>query len=115
MPQTILIADPDEAARDAFKAHFLADSSVIVVDSLAAACNVLKNKQAVTVTFIGVTADPSEKKLIKEIVLASPGKKLIAMADRHNEEAGIKAVKNGASGYVMKPLAAEQARALIGQ
>ena len=114
MGKVILIADAEESSREALKKSLAATHSLIVVESSEHASRILKANKHITTLFLGIDENVADLNIVSAIRSDHPDVKLVVMVGRKQDDLGVKAVKKGAHGYVVKPLTPQEAVALTG-
>ncbi|MBF0569474.1 MAG: response regulator [Candidatus Omnitrophica bacterium] len=114
MPNVILIADTEESTREALKLILANRAALIVVESQSHALEILMQKDAARMVFMGLHDESGinteifsdiREKLLKLTV--------IAVGDYKSEEHALEAVRQGATGYMIKPFKADEVLALV--
>ena len=109
MPNPILIADLEESTREALK-HILANHfSLIVLESQTHALEMLSQKKDISLVFLGLHDESGiNTEIFADIREKLPKLTVVACGDYRSEEHAIEAVRQGATGYMIKPFKAEE-------
>jgi len=109
----VLIADSEEHTREALKSILANHVPLIVVESEAHALNVLSQKTPVALVFMGVVdGDAVNTEVFSDIRGRYPELTVITVADHANEELALEAVRQGATGYMIKPFKKDEVLAM---
>ncbi|MBF0123109.1 MAG: response regulator [Candidatus Omnitrophica bacterium] len=109
MTHPILIADIEESTREALKLILANHSSLIVVESQAHALEILSRQNNITLVFMGLhNEDGINTDVFADIHEKLPKLTVIAVGDYKSETHALEAVRQGATGYMIKPFKAEE-------
>ena len=113
MPSPILIAESEESTREALK-HILADHfSLIVLETQSHALEILSLKPDTQLLFLGLHDEGGiNTEVFADIREKLPKLTVIACGDYKSEEHALEAVRQGATGYMIKPFKAEEVLAI---
>ena len=106
MTRPILIADTSEIARDTIKKVLTNRFPLIVIESPGDVCASIDAKHPPSLLLISVEdcIDDTGENIFSTIRRQHPLLTVIAIGERNQETEAVDAVKNGASGYMIKPL-----------
>jgi DNA-binding NtrC family response regulator len=104
MTPPIVIADSCEITRELLKKTLSDRFPLIIVESPQYALNALNSKNIPCLLFIAADAKKQIKSIYARIHDLHPSLPIIALGTRDNEASAVDAVKNGATGYMIKPL-----------
>jgi DNA-binding NtrC family response regulator len=113
MTSPLLIADTEESTREALK-HILANHfSLIVVETQAHALEILSERNDIKLLFLGLHDDGGiSTEIFSDVREKLPKLTVIACGDYKSEEHAVEAVRQGATGYMIKPFKAEEVLAM---
>lgn len=113
MAHPILIADIEESTREALKLILANHTTLITVESQAHALEILGGKADVSLLFFGLhDQDGINTGIFSDIREKFPKLTIIAVGDYKAEEHALEAVRQGATGYMIKPFKAEEVMAI---
>lgn len=114
LSKNILIADECENNRDNLKKILGNNYNLVIVEKPRSALDIMKNTPRPAIAFIAVTKSSKENiATFQAAAQLSPSTKIIAMGNSALEEKAVEAVKNGANGYIIIPLSANEIFSLI--
>ncbi len=116
MTRPILIADMEESTREALKLILANYASLLVVESQAHALEILSGENTVALVFLGLhDEDGINTDVFTDMREKFPNLTIIAVGDYKSEEHALEAVRQGATGYMIKPFRAEEVLATTRQ
>ena len=116
MTRPILIADMEESTRETLKLILANHAALIVVESQAHALDVLSGENNIALLFLGLhDEDGINTEIFADIREKLPKLTVIAIGDYKSEEHALEAVRQGATGYMIKPFKAEEVMAAARQ
>ena len=116
MTHPILIADMEESTREALKLILANHASMIVAESQAHALEILSDSKNISLLFLGLhDEDGINTEIFADIREKLPKLTVIAVGDYKSEDHALEAVRQGATGYMIKPFKAEEVLATARQ
>ena len=111
-----LIANTDESTREELKKILAPYVPLMTVESQTHGRKILDQKIKPGIVFMGLeTDDGMDATIFSDIRDHFPELTVIAVGDAASEDIAIEAVRQGATGYMIKPLDAEEVLALARQ
>jgi DNA-binding NtrC family response regulator len=114
MNGSILIYDPDEFTRESLKNVLAARFPLIVVEDRAQCLASLTQKALLSLAFLSIhnEEDDLDLELFTEARKLHKGLPVIALGNSTLEEEAVEALQHGATGYMLKPLQADDVRTM---